>query len=415
MKGQIFKIKTTAYYCCGGVFTFLNFLAFLVSRDHDWIYNPGQAWMSASDTEFRTYPSSEFERTLSCYGLGQCQRIGGALIFQPLIFLGDLISKFYYWNLNAESRIFIIQMVGLGWRILCFTILGLCIYRFSQNIKFVLFFINALFFSLSGWLLRLVGNLVGKLPTISEEFKQRSILAFQDFPHENLKWYDFGLFAVLVIIVLLVIQISEKKVSLVQFFILGLVVTSFFEYLGFVLAVSLAMVRTPLTVAIDFKIKLKQALFIMLGSIMWLGFIASYHRIMQSLWPKFFPGEKERATQHIFDVFWALQHPIENLTSNPSILFQIALVIIQCSLLALLTGFISRIWLKPIQIEPKFVHAMKSVNLAMMVVIFVTTFMAYGVKIQAGEHARQTLGLQISIFMFIFIKAASTKKIVKSI
>ncbi len=304
-------------------------------------------------------------------------------------------------------------MVGLGWRILCFTVLGLCIYRFSKNIKFVLFFMNAIFFSLSGWLLRLVGNLIEKLPQISEEFKQRSILAFQDFPHENLKWYDFGLFAVLAIIALLIIQISEKKVSLVQFLILGLVVTSFFEYLGFVLAVTLVMFRTPITAAKDLKIKLNQALFIMLGSIMWLGFIATYHRLMQSLWPKFFPGEKERATQHVLDVFWALQHPIENLTSNPSILFQILLVIIQSILLGLTTGYFARGLFKSVRLESHVLQSLKCVTIAMAVVMFVTLFIAYGVKIQAGEHARQTLGLQIALFTYLFLRTAAGEKNVK--
>ena len=73
----------------------------------------------------------------------------------------------------------------------------------------------------------------------------------------------------------------------------------------------------------------------------------------------------------------------------------------------MITGFIARICLKPIQVEPKFINAFKSVALAMTVVIFVTIFMAYGVKIQAGEHARQTLGLQISLFSYLFLKTST--------
>ena len=74
------------------------------------------------------------------------------------------------------------------------------------------------------------------------------------------------------------------------------------------------------------------------------------------------------------------------------------------------TGFIARICLKPIKVEPKFINAFKSVAIAMFVVIFVTIFMAYGVKIQAGEHARQTMGLQISLFLYIFMRTSSNKK-----
>ena len=368
--------------------------------------------MDASGTDFRTYPASEFERTLSCHGIGQCQRIGGAFIFQPIIFLTDSISKFYYWNVDDQSRIFIIQMIGIGWRTLTLGLLAFCVYRVTKNAAFVIFAMNSLFFSLSGWLLRLVGILIEKLPIISDGFKQRSILAFQDFPYENFKWYDFGLFAVLALTVLLITKLGDNNLSTLRLLLLGILITSFFEYLGFVFAFSLIIhSRSNKDVNVQApKNRLSQGAVIMFGSFIWLGFIAIYHRLMQSLWPKFFPGEKERATQHVLDVFWALQHPIENLTSNPSILFQIALVLIQCTLLAMVTGLITRICLKPMQVEQKFINAFKSVNLAMTVVIFVTVFMAYGVKIQASEHARQTMGLQISLFLYIFVKTASIKK-----
>ena len=412
MTKQVSEIKKLAYYFCAWAFTFANFLAFLVSRDHDRIHNPGRAWMDAGATDFRTYPASEFERTLSCHGLGQCQRIGGALIFQPLIFLADLLSKFYYWNVDDYSRIFVIQIIGLGWRVLSLGILAYCVYRVSKNIAFVIFSMNSLFLSLSGWLLRILGNVIEISKIGSGDFRARSVLAFQDFPSENFKWYDFGLFGVLALIALLIIKLSDDNLSTLKLLLLGILTTSFFEYLGFVLAFSLIIYsRTSKHENIYVtKNRLRQGAVIMVGSFIWLGFIAVYHRLMQSLWPKFFPGKKEQATQHVLDVFWAIQHPIENLTSNPSILFQICLVLLQCSLIAMATGFIARICLKPIKVEPKFINAFKSVAIAMFVVIFVTIFMAYGVKIQAGEHARQTMGLQISLFLYIFMRTSSNKK-----
>lgn len=304
-------------------------------------------------------------------------------------------------------------MVGLGWRTLTLGLLAFCVYRVTKNAAFVIFAINSLFFSLSGWLLRLVGILIEKLPIISDVFKQRSILAFQDFPYENFKWYDFGLFAVLALTVLLITKLGDNNLSTLRLLLLGILITSFFEYLGFVFAFSLIFysrsnkdenIQTP-------KNRLCQGAVIMFGSFIWLGFIATYHRLMQSFWPKFFDATSlENGGDRILGSLWAIQHPIENLTSNPSILFQIALVLIQSALLAMVTGLITRICLKPIQVEPKFINAFKSVNLAMTVVIFVTIFMAYGVKIQASEHARQTMGLQISLFLYIFVKTASTKK-----
>ena len=361
MTKQVLEIKKLAYYFCAWAFTFANFLAFLVSRDHDRIHNPGQAWMDASATDFRTYPASEFERTLSCHGLGQCQRIGGALIFQPLIFLADSISKFYYWNVDDQSRIFIIQMVGLGWRIVCFTILGLCIYRFSKNISFVLFFTNALFFALSGWLLRIVGNLAQEFPSISDEFKMRSILAFHDFPYENFKWYDFGLFAAIGIIAVLIIQFSQQKLSLLQLFFLGLILTSFFEYLGFVFAFAYITYQSRYQVS-EFLRKKNIALVILSSSATWIVLVAGYQRLMQSAYPKFFgiaTVRREALVDRVIGSLWAIQHPIENLTSNPSIIFQILLVNFQCALLGLVTGYIARHIIKSVQIEINFVSETK--------------------------------------------------------
>lgn len=411
MTKQVSEIKKLAYYFCAWAFTFANFLAFLVSRDHNRIHNPGQAWMDASATDFRTYPASEFERTLSCYGIGQCQRIAGALIFQPLIFLADSISKFYYWNVDDQSRIFIIQMVGLGWRALALGILGYCIFRISKNLAFVIFALNSLLLSLSGWLLRIFGYVIEISKIGSGDFQARSTLAFKDFPYENFIWYDFGLFAALALIALLVAELGNNNLSKLRFLLLGILITSFFEYLGFVLALSFIFFnigeQETRTTA---KEKFGFIFSVLLGSFLWMSFITIFHKVMESLYPKFFstdPTERETLFSRIKIIFWAIQHPIENLTSNPSILFQICLVIIQCSILAMITGFIARICLKPIQVEPKFINAFKSVALAMTVVIFVTIFIAYGVKIQAGEHARQTLGLQISLFSYLFLKTST--------
>lgn len=312
MRVQVLKINKIAYYFFAWAFTFLNFLAFLVSRDHDRVHNPGQAWMEASATDFRTYPASEFERTLSCYGIGQCQRIGGALIFQPLIFLADSISKFYYWNVDDQSRIFIIQIIGLGWRTLALGILAYCVYRVTKNVAFVIFAMNSLFFSLSGWLLRIFGKAIELSKIGSSDFQARSVLAFQDFPYENFKWYDFSLFAVLALIALLITKLGDNNLSTLRLLLLGILITSFFEYLGFVFAFSLIIysrsnnhknIQAP-------KNRLSQGAVIMFGSFIWLGFIATYHRIMQSLWPKFFPGEKRASDSTRLSYF--LGHPTSN-------------------------------------------------------------------------------------------------------
>ena len=131
---------------------------------------------------------------------------------------------------------------------------------------------------------------------------------------------------------------------------------------------------------------------------------------MQLLWPKFFDATTiETGGSRITGSLWAIQNPIENLTSNPSIMFQILLVIIQSASLGLMTGLIARVVFKSVRIESRVLQSLKCVTIAMAVVIFVTLFIAYGVKIQAGEHARQTLGFQISLFLYIFLRTASQK------
>jgi len=307
--------KRAFYWSVASVFTFINFLAFLISRNNAWVLNPGRAWQYASATEFRDYPASEFERTLSCYGFGQCQRIGGALILQPIIFLTDNIAKLYFWNVDDQARIFIIQMVGLGWRFMCLLVIGVLIFNCSKSAVFTLFFINALLFALSGWMLRSLGKAIELLPIqLTNEFKSRLITAFQDFPHENLEWYDFGLFAALAVIAVLIPKLSRTQISISKTVLLGVVITSFFEYLGFVLAVAwILFERKNKTTNPGKKHNFRIVVLIGLGSVIWLTFVVSYRRLMQVAYPKFFTDRNSSEVQHIKDIFWAIQHPIENL------------------------------------------------------------------------------------------------------
>ena len=415
MKKISFNFKRAFCYSVASVFTFINFLAFLISRNNAWVQNPGRAWQYASATEFRDYPASAFERTLSCYGLGQCENIGGALIMQPINYFADILSKIYFWNLDDQSRIFNIQMVGFGWRIACLFFIAFVVFRSFRDVFFALFFLNALLFALSGWMLRMLGKVIEILPIeFTAEFKSRSVLAFQDFPHENLEWYDFGLFAILAIIAVIVPRLSKSRFSIVKTILVGVLFTSFFEYLGFVLAISwiLFNVSNKASTLIGKK-SFQIGTLVGFGSMIWFISINFYRRFMQATYPKFFNSEGASTGEYYKSVFWAIRHPIENLTSNPSIPFQIILVISQSALMGIILGLVARKIFRLTNFDSKLVMLFKFITIATGIVMFINFFVAYGVEVQATEHSRQTLGLQIALFTYLFLQTASSKKIDK--
>ena len=412
-----FNYKRAFFYSIASVFTFINFLAFLISRNYAWVQNPGRAWQYASATEFRDYPASAFERTLSCYGLGQCENIGGALIMQPINYFADTLSKIYFWNLDDQSRIFNIQMVGFGWRIACLFCIAFVVFRSFRDVFFTLFFLNALLFALSGWMLRMLGKVIEILPIeLSAEFKSRSVLAFQDFPHENLEWYDFGLFAILAIIAAMVPKLSKSRFSIIKTILVGVLFTSFFEYLGFVLAISWILFNVSSKASnLLSKKSFRIGTFVGFGSVIWFISVNFYRRFMQATYPKFFNDEGANTSEYYKSVFWAIRHPVENLTSNPSIPFQIILVFSQSALMGVILGLVARKKFRPTNFDSKLVLVFKFITIATGIVMVINFFVAYGVEVQASEHSRQTLGLQIALFTYLFLRTAAGKKIDKPV
>ena len=336
---------------------------------------------------------------------------------QPIIFFTDSLSKVYFWNVDVQSRIFIIQMAGFGWRITSFLIITFLIFKCFKSAPFALFFFNALLLALSGRLLRLLGEAIQFLPIqLSSEFKSRSVLAFQDFPHENLEWYDFGLFPALAVIASLIPKLSRYQSSVTKTVLIGVLITSLFEYLGFVLAVSwILFERGNKTSSLLSKKTFRIGTLIGLGSAIWLILIVFYRRFMQTAYPKFFSDGGANEKQHVKDIFWAIQHPIENLTTNPSIPFQIFLVVSQSAIMGGVLGLIARRYFKRVNFESEVIQIFRCITIATGIVMFLNFFIAYGVEIQAGEHSRQTLGLQIALFTYLFLRTAAGKKIDKPV
>ena len=294
---------------------------------------------------------------------------------------------------------------------LCIGIIFYIVFKYSKNLAFALFFVNSLMFALSGWLLRVVGELIEVLPLrLSAEFKARSVLAFQDFPHENLIFYDLTNFAAIGSIPLLIIWIRQESTSLRKLFFLGLLITSFFEFYGFVIATSLLILDWKSSKQFNARRSLKQTIAIVLGSISWILIITFYFKLVRTLRPDFYliHGDSLNA-RGAGDLLWAIKNPIENLVSNPSIHFQVFLVLLQAAVAGLLLGALSTRFLKSIEFKPEVLQSLFCVMWAMVLVQFIALYVTYGVLGMAAEHARQTLGLQISLFTYLFLKTATSK------
>jgi len=401
-------------YCITAVLTFVNFIAFLVSRSNPWVHNPGRAWQMASLTEFRDYPASEFERVLSCYAIFSCQRAGSALFVQPLIFLSDLLAKAYYWNLDAEARIFIIQTIGLGWRALCIGLFAFAFFYLTRSISLSLFFVNALLFSISGVWLRVFGEFVKISPFAnSPNFKSRAVLAFQDFPHEQLFSYDYTNFIALAIVISLG-ALHKQTTNLKRLFVVSFLLTSLFEFFGFIFAVSLLLLNFRSENRFAVKNSAKQILAVLFGSVVWITMITIYFYLVRSLRPQFYALHGASASSHrTGDLIWAIKNPIENLTKNPSIFFQVFLTLTQSACCGFLLGRLSRLLKTHVKLDPRDMDSLLFALIANSLVQVIVLFVTYGVNGMAGEHSRQTVGLQIALFTYVFmrnVKFSTVKK-----
>ena len=180
------EIKKYLYWGLAWIFTFINFVTFIVSRSEFWLTHPGQAWLAASSTEDRTYLASEFERNLTCYTPLTCLRSGGAFIAQTLIEATTTMSGFVSVNVNSEQETFIILLVGLIWRVACLTLFLICMARVLESLRSALCVTNCLMFVLGGLPLWTLGKAIINLPIgLEDEITMRAndafyFMSFQD-------------------------------------------------------------------------------------------------------------------------------------------------------------------------------------------------------------------------------------------
>jgi len=404
------NIRRLVFVFFSTTLTFINFIAFLVSRNNWWISNPGRSWQAASITEFRDYPSSEFERVLSCYAIFSCQRAGSSLLVQPVILLADLVSKAYFWNVDSVERIFVIQIVGVGWRALCIGLLAYAIYISTRSFSFTLLSINMLLITISGVWLRVVGEIAIHLSVFnSQNTRSRIISAFRDFPHEPLFSYDYTNFIIIAVVIFLGSR-PDNDFKFIRLFITGVVLTSLFEFFGFVFALSLLLLDHLRGNRIATKASLKNVFAVLLGSVVWIFSISLYFLLVRKLRPEFYVIHPNSLNGRggSGDLFWALKNPIENLTKNPSILFQILLTLAQAACGGFVFGQISRLAKTSNKVDSKFIDAILCTCISMAVVQVIVIFATYGVDGMAGEHSRQTIGLQIAFFLYTAFRTSRT-------
>ena len=261
------EIKKPLYWGLAWIFTFINFVTFIVSRNEFWLTHPGQAWLAASATEDRTYLASEFERDLSCYQPQTCLRSGASFVSQTLIDLTTAVTQAVTVNLNNDQRTFIILLYGLLWRALCLAVFFKAIKSLFNSSKAALTAINTLMIVLGGLPLWLVGRFILNLPfTFDETLYNRISDAFYWMSFQDLMFYDYGFVAIIPLTVLLLSKNSQfLRLSSPLYLLIGIAIATFYEVFVPLIVVATSIFLWRTTRKINFKL-----LWMFLGQVIWI-------------------------------------------------------------------------------------------------------------------------------------------------
>lgn len=225
-------VKKYFYWGLAWTFTFVNFTAFIVSRNQFWLTHPGQAWLAASATENRTYLASEFERVNSCYYPPTCVlRSGSAVVSQSLIWVTTRYAEFVTVEINNQQKVFIVLLIGLLWRTLCLITFLFCTYKLFKSLNKALTVTNTLMLVLGGLPLWIIGRIIVNIPIrINQKFVDRAADAFYFMAFQDLIFYDYGLIAM---IPLTIFSLSQTKfvlnLSHRGLFLIGIIASTFYE------------------------------------------------------------------------------------------------------------------------------------------------------------------------------------------
>ena len=396
-------IKRPLYWGLACLFTLINFVTFIVSRNEFWLTHPGQAWLAASRTEDRTYLASEFERDLSCYQPQTCLRSGASFISQILIDLTTALTQAVTVNLNIEQKTFIILIFGLLWRAMCLTIFFVAINILFNSLHAALTAINTLMIILGGLPLWLVGRVALNLPfAFDNTLYNRISEAFYWMSFQDLIFYDYGFIAIIPLTILLLSKETRfLRLSSSSYLLIGIVAATFYEVFVplIVFATSTFLWRTTRT--INFKL-----LWMLLGQVIWICIRAYSIRFLEPSNPNstYF---RDTSFVEILKIF-RLDGISSPAGSRGSILVQYLLITAVAATVTILGSLLTNFRAKGIDTHPRTTSLAISSVLLPTIVIMIGTYFSP----RLVEVGRQSIGLTVAVVIYFF--AATQNFLVKS-
>ena len=397
------EIKKPLYWGLAWIFTLINFVTFITSRNEFWLTHPGQAWLAASRTQDRTHLASEFERDLSCYQPQTCLRSGASFVSQTLIDLTTALTQAVTVNINIEQRTFIILIFGLLWRAMCLAIFFASVKNLFNSSHAALTAINTLMIILGGLPLWLVGRILLNLPfTFEETLYSRISDAFYWMSFQDLIFYDYGFVAIIPLTILLLSKNSRfLRLSSLSYLLIGIATATFYEVFVplIVIATSLFLWRSSR------KVNLR-LLWMLLGQVIWICIRAYSIRFLEPSDPNstYF---RDTSFVEVLKIF-RLDGVNSTTGSRGSILVQYLLITAVAATVTILGCILTNF-----RAKGKDAHA-KTTSLATSSVLLPTAVIIIGTYFSPRlvEVGRQSIGWTVAVVIYFF--AATRNFMVKS-
>ena len=384
------EIKKPLYWGLAWMFTFINFVTFIVSRNEFWLTHPGQAWLAASATKDRTYLASEFERNLTCYTPLTCLRSGGAFVSQTLIEVITALSGFVSVNVNSEQETFIILIVGLMWRTLCVILFLICATKLFGGLRFAIAVTNCLMLVLGGLPLWTAGKILVHLPVdLSDQIIMRANDAFYFMSFHNLIFFDYGFIAIIPLTMLALAKIEDiSKLSIRSLFLIGFLTATFYEAFIPLIFVSALIFYWRSSRKIEYRL-----LWLLLGQTIWTIIRAYSIRFLEPS----DPGSPYFADTSLYSVLKIFSS--KGMYSTEGSLGSIAVQLILIAAIAALCGSVSALFVRTTVFHLTYHNhlALKSVLAATSLGIIFTYLNPKGVEV-----GRQSIGLTVAVVIYSF-------------
>ena len=385
------EIKKPLYWGLAWIFTFINFVTFIVSRNEFWLTHPGQAWLAASATEDRTYLASEFERNMTCYSPLTCFRSGGAFMSQTLIEVITELSGFISVNVNSEQETFIILLVGLMWRVACLTLFLICMSRVLESLRSALCVTNCLIFVLGGLPLWTISKAIVNLPIeLEDETTMRATDAFYFMSFQDLQFYDYGFITIIPLTMLTLAKIDDIfKMSIKSLFLIGFLTATFYEAFVPIIFLSALIFSWRTSRRIKFSL-----VWLIVGQLVWTVVRAFSIRFTEASDPE---------SQYFTDtsLFGIFRSSTSTGASTKGSLISILIQLCFIAAVAATTGVVGSLIVAKFRSLPILIE---KTLCAVTTTAFVTTIIIFGSFLRPiyVETGRQSLGLTVAVVIYSF-------------